>query len=193
MSQTIYLERKQVPPHLLGDYRGTMIRAVLTSTVVIPATAGTWSGGTRELFTAIRLSDGAHQSITDTFSAPWDGQRQTRTITLKPGFAILETGSFCGKDAGLTFHMLPEDAAPLLPAPGPDLTREERALLIATNDYKSAYRDECLTRAGFGSRLTPRMVAAKLRLMDLGLIGTNGAITPKGRNVRSTLREERFY
>lgn len=189
----IYLERAQVPPHLLGAYRGTSIRVYLCETLTIPATAGTWSDGTRAIYEALRLQDGARQSIVDTFSSPWDADRVNRIVTLKPGFAILETGSFCGKDAGLTFHMLPTDAAPLLPPPAPELTREERALLMVTHDLISSARDDELRRSGLPNRASPAMTAAKITLQSLGLLATNGSITPKGRNVRSTLKEERFH
>ena len=111
----MYLDRKDLPPQLRS--LGNRIKVVLTPTVAMPADAGTWSGGTREVYSALELATGSVVSITDTFSAPWDARRQSREITLKPGYAILVTGSFCGKPAVPYLYCHPESAALALPPP----------------------------------------------------------------------------
>jgi hypothetical protein len=181
MTQAYVLERKQVPMHLI---RGRMDRSFtvrVCETVSIPADAGTWSGGTRELYSAMRLSDGEKQSITDTFSPPWDADRRNRLITLRPGFAVIETGHFCGRDRGVTFYLHPQDAAPMLPAPAPELSPDAQFVLNCIVGLTSAGRKNEYGRAGYSAA---RVETAKAELLAAGLITKQGAATVAGQNAR---------
>jgi hypothetical protein len=104
----------------------------------MPADAGTWSDGSREMWCLRRLSDGQAVNITDTQSAPWSGQRSDRTIAMVPGVIAVTHSMSRGRDVGLTIYVHPDDAAKLLPAPV-DLTDHERIVLRATRAYKASY------------------------------------------------------
>lgn len=178
----MYLEKSDLPQQLRHLVTPGHIRVTLTETVSIPADAGTWSGGTRQLFSAVELATGRAVSITDTFSAPWDGGRTARTIALKPGYAVVEMGSFCGKPAGLHLYALPQDFAPLLPAPVP-LTREQWQVLDVICGLKSAYRADEYRRLGLSD-----VEHIKAYLQGLGMLDSRGAVTVKGRNARQACR-----
>lgn len=169
----MYLERKDLPPHLQHLHSTGKIRVEVTDSVTIHADAGTWSGGTREIYTAVELATGRAVSITDTFSAPWSSERTSKQILLKPGYAIAKTGSWCGKSAGLTLFMMADNAAPLLPAPA-QLTPDEQHVIDETCRLKSGYRV-----------FTPAQQACKPGLIARGFLTKQGAVTVKGRNARS--------
>lgn len=180
----MYLEKSDLPQQLRHLVPPGLIRLEPCEQMTIPADAGIWSGGTRQLFSAIELSTGKAVSITDTFSAPWDAGRTSKSIKLKPGYAIVELGSFCGKSAGLKIYALPGDLAPLLPAPA-ELERVEWEVLDVICGLKSGYRAEEYAR-----RKLPDVVVtqAKLSLQSRGMLDSRGAVTVKGRNARQTCK-----
>lgn len=180
----MYLEKSDLPQQLRHLVTPGLIRLDPCEEMTIPADAGTWSGGTRQLFSAIELATGRAVSITDTFSAPWDAGRTAKTIKLKPGYAIVEMGSFCGKPAGLRLYALPSDLAPLLPAPA-TLERAEWEVFDVICGLKSAYRAEEYAR-----RKLPEAVVtqAKLSLQSRGFLDSRGAVTVKGRNARQACK-----
>lgn len=187
MRDTIHLEPSLVPAHLRGTYTGKGFKAVICESVHIPIDAGLWSGGTREKFHAVRLSDGAILPLPGQDLAPWDAQRAERQCTLIPGLAIVEHSVFCGKDMGLTFYLLAGDAAPLLPAPAPELTEAESVVLRMSDSYKAAFRREYAFRAGVD---VTAYDAAVLSLQGKGLLSASKAITTRGRNVASALERK---
>lgn len=196
---TIYLDKAKVPAHLRCGYNGAQFKAEIGDTAFIPADAGTWSEGSREIFHGVRLADGATVPLTDTSSAPWDDSRRDQRLTLRPGFAVVRHSIFCGKDMGLTFIMTASDAAPLLQAPAAELTPVERVVLFYTASRKASYNGkDRYEMARDDSRYTwswptglempnpfPRRddwEAGKAALCSRGLLNKAGAITPAGRN-----------
>lgn len=172
----IYLDAAGLPTSLKHLKKAVVY---LVEEVTIPADAGTWSGGTRSIYEALELATGRTASITDTFSAPWSSDRNARTIKLKPGYAILETGTFCGKPATPTIYCLPSEVFAALPAPASDLSYADKAVLYATKTLKSAYRKDELKSLG----LTEHQInEAKARMQGLGYLDSRGAITAQGRN-----------
>lgn len=181
----IYLTKSQLPQQLHHLHTGGHIVVYVCESVHVPATAGTWSGGTREVYCAVRLADGRVLPVSDTISAPWNESRQDRVYKLEPGIAVAVTGSFCGKNAGLTIFARQEDIAPALPAPAAELSEAAAKVLEATCAYKSAYRREYLHQAGLRDA---QIEAAKAELLALGYLTKQGAVTPAGRNVRTVAR-----
>lgn len=189
MNQEIALENAQVPAQLRGGYTGKKFEAVVTQSVTIPFSAGNWSGGSRDTYRLVNIETGESMAASDDMSAPWDRQRKDRTVELRPGFAVIRHTIFCGKDLGLTFFVHPDNAAKLLPAPM-ELTMLEKAILIATRQFKSSYmgrdrydmmRDDCRYPAGpFPTRA--EWDSAKADLITKGMLNKAGAITVKGRN-----------
>ena len=177
MTTTRHLNRNDVPAHLRAGYDGRKFVAVLTETVVIPATAGFWDGGSRDQFHAICLATGAtlplpNADFMDT------GARDRRTA-IPPGLAIVRHSTFQGRDTGLTYFMRPEDAAPLLPAPAEELEPTQRAVLRIIRSYIPKVRMEYAEREGITA---DAYAAAKASLITAGLLNAAGAITTAGKN-----------
>lgn len=183
--EPIYLNSDQVPAHLKGEYAGKKFKAELVDQITIPAEAGLWSGGSRDIYFALDLSTGERKSVTDTFSAPWDKERQSQKIALKSGFAVVRRSTFQGVDLGLTFYLLPSDAAPLLPPPAADLTETEKKVLAIIAGLKSGYRADEYRRKGISES---EVEAIKSAMTKRGFLNKAGAITPSGRNACAGVR-----
>ena len=74
-----------------------------------------WDGGSRSQYTFVRLSDHKVFNLPDLISGGFSRYASValeayRAIPMPPGVVCLETGTFCGKDKGLTIIMRPEDA-----------------------------------------------------------------------------------
>ena len=194
--QTVYLDAAQVPASIRGAYTGKQYRAIVTDSVYIPSDAGTWSGGSRTLYSAIHLSSGESRPACDSYSAPWDKNRKDQRVELKPGFAIISHSIFCGKDMGLSIYIHPDNAAALLPAPI-ELNPLERAVLKYTKEKKSSYNgrdrfdmlvsdlDYPSKRKELNLEIAPtrdQWNQAKDSLIAKDLLNARGAITTKGKN-----------
>jgi len=192
---TTYLEPAMIPAQLRGDYTGKKFKAISCETMTVPASAGLWSGGSRDYYKAIELATGKAIPLEGQSLAPWDN-RSANTITLKPGYAIIEHTIFCGKDLGLTFYMHPENIAALLPAPI-ELTEIEKLVLTTTRNYKSSYngrdrydmaKDDASYKQNKIAPVFPTRAeweGVKETLAEKGFLTKAGAITPKGRNAIS--------
>jgi hypothetical protein len=187
MQEVIHLEASQVPAYLRGSYTGRKFQAYVVTSVEMPADAGTWSEGSREMWCLRRLSDGQSVNTTDTYSAPWSGQRSDRKIAMVPGVVAVQHSISRGKEVGLSFYVHPDDAAKLLPAPV-DLTDHERIVLRATRRYKASYggvdRYTMAWRDAHGKLFPTRKgwTEAKDSLIAKGLLDKRGALTVAGRN-----------
>ena len=201
--QTIYLEPNKVPAHLRAGYSGKQFKAQAAESVTVPMDAGLWSGGTRDTYRHIRLSDGATVAAVNHNASPFGNARHDVTITLQPGYAVILHSLFCGKDMGITFFVHPDNIAALLPAPAADLTLHEAIVLEYTISRKSSYggkdsyqmaqddmakctygdeRIRYLQSINFPSR--EQWETAKQSLIEHGLLNKAGAVTPAGRNAR---------
>lgn len=192
----IALEPNQVPQHLRGSYPGRKFAAVVGEQMTIPADAGLWSGGSRDVYSVIRLGDGAAIDAVNHNLAPWGDGRRDIPVTLRQGFAVVCHSHFRGKDSGLTFYVHPSDAAAMLPAPAADLTAHEKLVLEATASLKASYggkdryemsRENAAGYSGKAPEGFPTRAeweTAKLSLISRGFLNKAGAITPAGKNAR---------
>jgi hypothetical protein len=180
MQNTIYLSPEQIPAHLTHGYTGKKFKAVICETATIPSDAGLWSGGSRSTYRMVKLSDGANFAPVNHNSSPWNGERREINVQLPPGVALVEHSIFCGKDSGLTFYINPADAPAYLPA-AVSISDNARKALGVICGLKSAYRAEEYARLGMNAA---DIATAKAELLAAGLITTQGAVTPKGRNAR---------
>ena len=194
----LHLDPNQVPASLRAGYKGRQFKAVVCVQMSVPIDAGLWSGGSRETYEIIRLSDGAAISDPVHKTGPFvDTGRRERIIQLEPGVCVRQRTIFCGKDHGLTFYLHPENAAALLP-PAADLSDDEKIVLTSTRNYKSSYGgldryDMAEADSRYGAppaapfESHPFMSRddwndTKAALIDRGLLNKVGAITTKGRN-----------
>lgn len=175
-----YLEKSQVPAHLRVGYAGNKFRAKACETVSIPADAGLWSGGSRSTFHAIELATGRALPLPGHELAPWNVARAERCVPLRPGFAIVQSVMFQGKDLGLTFHVHPDDIVKLIPQDATEaLDPLEIKYLAIMRGIKSSYRADEYRRQG----MTDAQVASfKAKFTAMGYINKQGAITVQGKN-----------
>ena len=195
MSTAIHLDPVLVPHSLRGNYSGRKFKAIVCETVTIPADAGLWDGGSRDIYYAARLFETVDLCrIPGQETAPWNGARRDTVVTLQPGQVIVQHSHFCGSDMGLTFYVHPQSATRFLPAPV-ELSPYERLILTATSSLKSSYggRDryenaqgEYHCRKAMGDTATYPSRAewdeAKSALVSKGYLNKAGAITVSGKN-----------
>lgn len=181
---TIHLEKNQVPAALRGAYSGNHFKAEVVEVVTIPADAGLWDGGSRDLYKFVVLETGEEVDMPGQKAPPW-GFRAEYGVSLEPGFAVVRHTYFCGQDLGLTFYVHPENAAALLPAPV-ELTPTERFVLEATRGLKSSYmgKDRYTLATEYSREPITRQEwdEAKASLIERKLLNKAGAITTAGRN-----------
>lgn len=180
--QIVHLDPKDVPAQMSGSYTGKKFKAIVVTEMTIPADAGLWSGGSRDVYTALHLATGDSQKSGLDNIAPWDSSRVERKVAIVPGFAVVCHRISSGVDMGLTFYIHPDNAAKLLPAPVAPLSADQQTVLNTIGGIKSSYRVAEYQRAGL---TTARVDAAKGELLALGLVNAAGAITVKGRNART--------
>lgn len=194
MNKIIHLDPAQVPAQLRRSYSGKHFKAEIVESVTIPSYAGNWCEGSRDTYELVQLSDGNAVAASDNISAPWD-HRTDRKIDLRPGFAVVRHSIFCGKDMGLTFYMLAENAAALLPPPAAELSSHQKIVLNATASLKSSYNGQDRYQMSAPSSWEAQEIKdafptraqweqAKAELIASGHLNKAGAITTKGRNAR---------
>ena len=175
-----HLDRKDVPPAMLGAYKGNKIEAESCTSVDIPFDAGLWSSGTRYHYISLDIASGRMFPLAGQDSSPWDENRKARTIDLLPGQAIVCQSVFCGRNMGLTYYMRPDDFAKIVPSDsGVALCDVEKRVLRIIAGYKAFARNDEFRRAGIEAGESD---AIKARLIKLGLLNKAGAITISGRN-----------
>ena len=189
---TIYLDEKMVPAHLRRGYAGKKFKAEVCLSVTIPSSAGLWDGGSRDVYTVIRLDDGVEYRPAFQGTAPWNKRRDLE-VKLEPGIAVVEHSIFCGKDMGLRFYVHPDNAAALLPPPAAELTSYEELVLVATSVLKSSYQGRDRYQMALGDYHCRKVLGnhsyptreqwsdAKASLVGKGLLNKAGAITTAGR------------
>lgn len=185
---TIYLESRDIPAALRGDYKGNKFSVVICETVTIPADAGLWEGGSRNSYHGIDMLTGERFELSFSQTSPWNEARRNAEVKLVPGRAVIEEIMFQGKDLGLRIYLHPDNAAKLLPVKS-ELTGHELFVLKATREYKSSYggqdRFQMATAYNFSNASYPtreQWDAAKQTLITSGHLDKRGAITVKGKN-----------
>ena len=187
MNKTIYLEPNQVPAVLRGNYSGKRFSVHVVDSVTVPAHAGLWSGGNRDVWDVIGI-DGNRFRLSDG-DAAWNGTQQEKKIALVSGMIVRRHSQ--GAYTDMTFYIHPETAVKLLPPPAPELTPQEREVLRATKSYKSSYGGRDRYQMSQDDRRyddkVPQMTRAqwdeaKASLIAKNLLNKSGAITVAGRN-----------
>jgi len=76
-----------------------------------------WSGGSRNQYALVRLSDLSGGCAAELNSpAPWNNPTEGASVPMSAGFVVVRHSMFCGKDTGITVHAHPDDIAKILPA-----------------------------------------------------------------------------
>ena len=187
-----YLEMSDVPPVLINaareafGYAGRSFKAEAAESLRLDGNY--WDGGSRSTYAGVNLMTGAVSSAVKDHGNPFSSP-QTPTVDIPVGCAIMEHSIFCGKDTGITFHVNPQNVAALLP-PKAEITVEEAIVIEYTCSRKSSYAGikdfrfhEAFERTGI---TRAAWETAKAACIAGGYLNKAGAVTPKGRNARST-------
>lgn len=99
------------------DYRGKKFKLAVSEHVCCADTY--WDGGSRSQYVFVNLADGRQMELPDLISggfAPHARQAMDalRSVDLKAGMAVIRHSIFCGKDAGLTLTLHPDNVGKLL-------------------------------------------------------------------------------
>lgn len=194
--KTIHLEAKETPKHLRNafDYSGHKFQIRVADSVEVGGVDAYWSGGTRSQFALIHLGTGKtmpHGQNVGNGLSP-----RNATVRLHgDNVAVVEHTIFCGKDLGLTFHIHPNNAAELLPAPE-ELTAAEKIVLSATRSLKASYGGK--SRLQMVNDYKPIISkddweAATEDLKARKLLNARGAITAAGKNAVGNDRSYEGY
>ena len=103
------------------EWKGRKVYVELATTVTLHDLH--WGGGSRTVYAFVNV-DGRAAALDFSTTDPWSHQTEGKTVTLPPTVCCVAHATFCGKDAGITITVNPndQDALPapiraLLPAP----------------------------------------------------------------------------
>lgn len=165
------------------DYTGRRFKLHVSDAPINCASC--WDGGSRSFFRFVNLDTLSVSEEVPSKSAFGHKIAGIDCLLIPPGFVCLEHSMFMGRDNGITIHVPPESAAPMLPAPIV-LTPCEKIVLVATLGLKPTHRGvkdfryvESHIQTGI---MRNEWDEAVYSLMNRGLLDRRGAITPKGCN-----------
>jgi len=190
--RSLHVDPAMVPAFLKGSYTGRKFQICVGTEMTVPSDAGLWSGGSRDVYSAVDLTNQRAIPIPGQQEAPWSATRREIPVQLKPDFCIVRHMIFRGTDMGLTFYLHPENAAKYLPAPV-ELSAHEKLVLSAMIGMKASYqgRDRYENSRYYLSSEEKKAFptreqwdAAKASLIAKGLLNKAGAVTTAGRNAR---------
>jgi hypothetical protein len=185
LAAIIHLDPKLVPMQLRGNYSGQKFSAEVVMEMTIPRGAGTWGGGSRDVYSMVRLADGKSMPLVDTNLHP--DKTEERKINVEPGMVVVRESQ--GNFKSLHFYVNPADTAKLLPKPaeGGELNDKQLIVLsIVSSLISSARRDEA-RRYGINEK---EYIQILEELKAKKLVKTNGGIDVSGRNLVAEKRTE---
>jgi len=106
MAKLFSMDPKVIGKTAFPSYRGRKFR--LNTDGYVCFCDLNWSGGTRNSYSVVRLSDGMVASGHNNF-APWSNPIEGKCIDVPSGYAIVEWTQFCGKDLGLRIYLSTEE------------------------------------------------------------------------------------
>lgn len=70
-----------------------------------------WDGGSRDTYTLVDLTTRTTTPLGNSMAAPWDNSDEGRKVDIPQGFAVVRTGTFCGKPATMNITFNSADAS----------------------------------------------------------------------------------
>ena len=166
------------------DYKGKKFRLEVTDKPI--NVKGSWSDGSRTYYTFVCLD------TCKVYQMPAQSQFDKQIpgadkVVLQSGIVCVEHHISCGKDMGITIVARPDAVVlGMVPLSKPDLTNNERLVLMYTRNLKSTYAGVSNYRFREAARATGITMnaweLAKQTCIDKGLLNKRGAITVDGRN-----------
>lgn len=188
MSDTIYIEKKDIPSTLLRafpEYQGKKFEVRRTNKVTL--SGAYWDGGTRSEYRAVNIDTGEVSPASPHLANPFTPGYKVPTVEIPPRVCIVEHCIFCGKDMGLRFHVNEEDTQKMLPPPV-EMTKEEQICLYVTLTRKASYNG--INRQQVSGLSLDTWNEAKASLIARGFLDKRGAATVNGRNARGSISKE---
>jgi hypothetical protein len=187
-SKTIVLEpndpmAKKLAHASFPDYTGRKFKVQVMPEGASVDVTSYWDGGSREYFVVMNLV------TLKSIPVPQNGDPNTKRIApvkIHENMCVVQHSIFMGKDMGLTFIISDKNAAQLLPDSGTNLDKKEKIVLLLLRAYKPAYRRDEARHAGISTTEYDTIVA---NLKVKQYVNSSGAITPKGRNAISDIRD----
>lgn len=146
-----------------------------------------WDGGTRDYFVMVKNDLSARLETPETRPGVNDLAAQ-KGMTPPPGYCLVCNRIFCGKSAGLSLYFNKADQVLMLPDEAVSLSEGEKAVLWATQAFKSFCRVDQYLLSKWDD-----WDENVLSLKAKGMLQKNGAITNKGRNAISDKTSCWFY
>ncbi len=109
MGRRIYLDRKCVPLLFRNMTKKHKVAVETVEDGVVVLTGTQWEGGSKSNYGLVKLATGERRA---TPASGW--MEKSASVTIEPGWVVVETGMFCGKPATMTIHCRPADALALL-------------------------------------------------------------------------------
>ena len=97
-----------------STYRRKTASVIVTDSVELQGTY--WDGGTRSTYHAVRLADMRSAGAPQYDPPQFGGPKATPNCKIPEGFAIVETGYFCGKVAQAYVYVNEANVTKLLPS-----------------------------------------------------------------------------
>ena len=190
---TLYVNLSDVPQMFRGlhGYKGRTYQVSVAEEVQLLDNA--WSGGSRSSYIGVNLVTGeVLPPQNDEYSNPFTGQPGREPIVkLSADRAIVKHSYYCGKDAGITIYLHPDNVTKLIPSEE-GVGGDEEIVLACSRSYKNSYGGETNLRFKEGNRqhgiTQERWDIAKASLIEKKLLSKNGAVTNAGRNVKISTR-----
>lgn len=190
-SETIYLERKDIPREILQhiSYKGTKFQLKPSTEVHLFGCA--WGGGCRNSYYAVNLDTGmiAHNQVE--FGNYFLGAPDSAKVELLTNCMIVEHSYYRGKDMGITLYLHPSRITKMLPK-SDDTPVHHKIVLAATAGLKNTYGGRTNIRFTEAHEYTgitqEEWSRAKAELIASKHLNKSGAITVKGRNAVGDVR-----
>lgn len=144
-----------------------------------------WEGGSKDYFVFLRLDN------LKTWEMPQQSMYDAKVegadrVSLVAGMVCVEHSIFCGKDMGITIYVHP-DNAPRFIENKPEVSIEEKIVLVFTRSYKNTYGGQTNIRYREAVRNTgislSKWVEAIATLQEKGMLNKAGSITNEGKNI----------
>lgn len=183
----MYLKRKDVLPCIRNvvDWNAAEYKVEVCTEVRLDDNS--WSGGgTRYTYRGVNLETGeVKYPESDEYGNPFTNP-EVPTVILQPGFAIVKFGCFCGKKMCPTVFLHPDNATKLLESNNPELTFNERAVLVYTRSLKNSYGGEKDIRFRDANKdlgiSREEWNKAQASLIERKMLNKRGSITADGKN-----------
>jgi len=179
--RSIRVATKDLPPHIAAHVGTREVEIRLTDRVTIGSQQ--WSEGSRDLYHVASLDSATIKPVEDVRRWP-DNMSALGESYLPPRCLIIKTGTFCGKPATPFIYARESDVSPMLPAPAPELTLQQKQVLYCLACFNSSGRKQFRDDFRVSKESWDSTVA---ELTGLGLATPRGSATVEGKNAARKL------